>query len=103
MGTIRVSRESIALAEIDGDEVLSERIRALRPGDVLILAVGGYVGRWERSGVGISPLDGNVRQAWGAMRAGDLVDVHLVTTDGAGLVTFGTRGEFWDPPESQYR
>lgn len=105
MGTITATGGSILLDQVAGDRLLHRQLAVLHPGDSVVLEVGGFVGRWRRTTSGLEPLDQNVRDAWLAMtdEPAHAVAIQLVTTDGSHLVTFGTRGQLWDDPESQYR
>jgi hypothetical protein len=67
MVKVCVTRGLIALDSLAGDAALVGRISTLSSSGNLLLDARGYVGRWTRMPEGISPLDGDVRDAWQAM------------------------------------
>ena len=76
MPTTTINDDAIWVKNIDGDSALKERIRTMRPGEVIDLEVDGIVGKLERMRdgrdgrptFGIKPI-AEMRQVWARLRA----------------------------------
>jgi hypothetical protein len=109
MATIRVNDDAIWIKSIEGNASLQERIRALRPGDVLDLEVNGIVGKWQRMRdgrdgrptLGIKPI-AEMREVWARLRrSGEpkVVAVREITTADSYLAALSSTLGEWDSKE----
>ncbi|MEJ0013568.1 MAG: hypothetical protein WDM94_13295 [Bauldia sp.] len=109
MATIKINDDAIWIKGIEGDPGLQERIRGLRPRQVLDLEVDGVVGQWERMRdgsdgrptLGIKPI-GKMREVWSRLRQSATQKVvplrEVVTADSYLTALPATLGE-WDSKE----
>lgn len=110
MGTVRANDDAIWLKSIEGDPRLQDRIRALRPGEVLDLEIDGVVGRWERMRdgrdgrptLGVKPI-AEMRQAWARLRRGarSSLPVREVITADSYLAALALTLNEWESPEDE--
>jgi hypothetical protein len=109
MGTVKVNDDAIWLKNVESDRALADRIKAMRPGDVLDLEVDGIVGRWERMRdgrdgrptLGIKPIAG-MRQVWARLRhqrRNAVVAVREVVTADSYLAALAPTLSEWNSPE----
>ena len=105
MGRVRVGGDLIFLGQIEDDQPLRDRLKRLKPGDIVDLEIGGVRGRWERiAGNSIKPV-GGMLNAWVGMWAepGGAVEIRVAEPNSGNPTTFGLRLVLWDTPESQIR
>ena len=109
MAKVTAAGNTIWLSQIDDDQPLLDRLRALLPGEPIELDVAGTVGGWERivdndnSGQpcdGIRPI-GPMRETWARLRAEGSGHLDLRPVAPSYLATFGERLLRWDIPESR--
>lgn len=106
MGRAPLSGELVFLDQIEADEALVRRLRALSAGETVDLAVDGVHGRWRRIEVEIAPgrtLGAIVSAAAQAPQARRSVDIREPQSSSSQLATFGLRYNPWDTPENQLR
>ena len=112
MGKAKVGTVIILLDEIEDDDALVLRLRALSRGTVVDLEVAGRRGRWERAMIELGPNEraGAVVSLGEAMSyrkaLGDVprfADIREIVPSEVQLATFGLRYNPWDTPENQVR
>lgn len=108
MATTRINDDAIWLKNIEGNPGLQDRIRAMRPGDVLDLEIDGVVGKWERMRdgsdgrptLGIKPI-AEMREVWARLRTqrGRIARIREVVTADSYLAGLRPMLGEWDTPE----
>ncbi len=108
--TMTVIRDdAIWIKHIEGNPELQERIRALKPEQILDLEVDGVVGKWARMRdgrdgrptYGIKPVS-QMREVWKRMRAaktGQMVPICEVVSADRYLSSLAATLDEWNSPE----
>jgi hypothetical protein len=108
MATTKINDDAIWLKNIEGNPTLQDRIKAMRPGEVLDLEVDGIVGKWERMRdgkdgrptFGIKPI-AEMREVWARLRSepGKVARIREVLSADSYLAGLRPLLSEWDSPE----
>ena len=108
MPSIRIEDNSVWVKHIEAGPELQERIKAMKPGELLDLEVDGIVGQWERMKdgkdgrptFGIKPV-ASMKDVWARMlkNKGSVVPIREVQLADSYLSAVQTTLSEWDSPE----